>query len=385
MNIRYLVIAVASLYSISSLAGSWTGGGELFKDQRNPWFLSNTHRVKYCVTIDSENFGTSRDTAVTIIEMALKFWTDSLPLASTTSDRAKVGTQIFALGPCQPDTDLVFQLGLLSAEQMTEVREPQRFVAFANRQTYDSGAMRGRGYVYVSPQHGTLGLQRQADDDNVPIIEDRWQFCEGILLYRTLVHELGHVFGLPHFGAPNTVMAEEHLDHLMHPINATVACANRSRGVRNPFVEPRDSVYDFAWRSNENLSVLSSVFGSSIRGRLRFVIREMGQPIDVFSGTAGDQLLGQFLPAENTSWVKSPLADVKIFLPSNQQVFPSGGTVSSIFGYVLGPSAWTIRVPGKFRTVTNAETPMVIQVDAESLIVDAIDSDAIRLDIIPKK
>lgn len=57
------------------------------------------------------------------------------------------------------------------------------------------------------------GLQRKFRLKGAPNVKDFWSYGEGGLLYRTLVHELGHVFGLSH--SEESVMSEVYVEEMM--------------------------------------------------------------------------------------------------------------------------------------------------------------------------
>ncbi|MCB0411029.1 MAG: hypothetical protein KDD22_00790, partial [Bdellovibrionales bacterium] len=59
-------------------AGGWVSfGGELFRFDRNPWFVKNTLKVNYCIdNYDKEGMSVSQDIALQAIEDAIAFWKD---------------------------------------------------------------------------------------------------------------------------------------------------------------------------------------------------------------------------------------------------------------------------------------------------------------------
>jgi hypothetical protein len=183
-----------------------SGGGYVYGFQANPWFIGNTATVRYCVDMDESNFGTSREAAEKAIEDAISDWKDVLKKADFSHHNEEplgtlvLGTQDFVKVNCAADdVDLRFQLGTLTSEQRLKLGNPVKFVASAVQISYDEENMRGAGFIYVAPEHGSL--RPEADD----LAEGVWSSIEGAILEAVLLHELGHVFGLPH--EANSVMA----------------------------------------------------------------------------------------------------------------------------------------------------------------------------------
>jgi hypothetical protein len=179
-----------------------SGGGYIFGYEANPWFVGNTKVVKYCVEIDRVNFGLEQSKVEIAISEAISSWKKAFatnPFSHSEVLPANIlvlGTQDFVQVDCaNDDVDLRFQFGVLSAAQTRLVGRPQDFVAFTKETSYDEAQMHGKGFIYVSPESGPL---RPTVDD---MAEHFWQFSDGLLLELALMHELGHVFGIPHGAA----------------------------------------------------------------------------------------------------------------------------------------------------------------------------------------
>lgn len=212
----YLRIAVgffSLLGATHSLAsGGMSGGGAgLVLDKNNPWFLDNTKEVRYCIEVGSEVFSAT-ETMHQMIDKALAYWKDeyahaTVPQISDAIRPVKIATQTFLNVPCNEFYDMRFQFGVLHPEQKPDFIHPQEFAGAAIRTSYDRKAMRAMGYVYIAPDRGPNRFK------GAPNIKDFWSYGEGGLLYRTLVHELGHVFGLSH--SEDSVMSESYVEEMM--------------------------------------------------------------------------------------------------------------------------------------------------------------------------
>ncbi len=178
-------------------AGWTSGGGELIRHARNPWFLQNTKNVDYCVEIDETNFGLDRAQVETIALKTLEAW--KLEFSVTESYKIppsgvvlKVATQNFRQVPCNDSISLRFQFGVLTEEQLSQLGNPKKFLGLSIRTDYDVVHMRGRGFVYISPTRGPLKF------DGLGVASEPWSIENGALLYGVLLHEVGHIFGLAH-------------------------------------------------------------------------------------------------------------------------------------------------------------------------------------------
>lgn len=204
-----IMSVVLVLGAPAALGGQWSsGGGELFRDTKNPWFPKPATDVRYCVQIDHNLFGVDQSVAERAIETALAYWKKELTTTASGMN-VDVGTQSFHRVACGKNTDLTFQLGVLDEEQRNFLRDPTLFAAIAVRTDYDIAKRRGQGFIYVAPEQGSLR------PSSVNLRSDPWRAFGGRLLELVLMHELGHVFGLGHINSEG-LMDERFVDFILN-------------------------------------------------------------------------------------------------------------------------------------------------------------------------
>ncbi len=203
--LQFLVFLLSIMSSLNAYSGWTSGGGELFGDSGNPWFIQNTLKVRYCVQIDPQFFHLEKTEAEAHIENAFKYWksefkyahwfeqNDSQSIKSGATmplARLKVATQDFIKTDCSENPEIVFQLGFLTSDQLKKIQNYNSFAAFSVRTEYDIKNLSGKGFIYFAPETGHSKTKEMA--------ENTWNQENGIKFYQVLIHELGHVFGLSH-------------------------------------------------------------------------------------------------------------------------------------------------------------------------------------------
>ena len=59
--------------------GGWiSSGGEVFKTDKNPWFLKNTENIQYCVEYSKEEMTPRLEETFAIIEASFQYWKKEL-------------------------------------------------------------------------------------------------------------------------------------------------------------------------------------------------------------------------------------------------------------------------------------------------------------------
>ena len=195
---KKLILGLIALASSASFAGNGSsGGGNIFGDQLNPWFLGNTKTVNYCIEISSDFSDLSESRISEVIKQSLIYWKKSFAESSGYSavhsmgNNALIATQEFILqSRCDNTTDLKFQLGFLTDDQKKLIPDYKQLLGIAYRTSYDEVHLRGKGFIYIAPERGAL---RPMSRNLHP---RPWSFGQNFSLFFTISHELGHVFGL---------------------------------------------------------------------------------------------------------------------------------------------------------------------------------------------
>lgn len=202
----------AFAYDFGGMSG---GGGGIIKDLNNPWFLENTKTVSYCINIDAAHFRPDISYVRAMVTRAFDYWTSNfsdaiVPQISQEIPPVRVATQTFTEVSCSQTPDIQFQMGTLDSRQREAFDDPTLYAGAAIRESYDPITMKGRGFIYISPDSGPMRFV------GVPLsIPDFWQLGAGGLLYRTIVHELGHIFGLAHMGDSDDIMSDRFIESMM--------------------------------------------------------------------------------------------------------------------------------------------------------------------------
>jgi hypothetical protein len=192
--------------------GGWvSSGGELFKDAKNPWFVRNTPLVRYCMQVDEPTVSATPRQVRQLISQALSYWqvefAKATPFGRST---VEVATQRFEEVDCATGlADLAFKIGYgtLNADEIKYLGDPGKYIGVAVRTAYDEEQLRGKGFIYISSDRGP-----NAYANTGALIEHAWE--KEKLLYYALLHETGHVFGLPHTGSG--LMSEVFLDQILN-------------------------------------------------------------------------------------------------------------------------------------------------------------------------
>lgn len=186
--------------ALADQSGWTSGGGLLFRDKLNPWWVQNTAEVRYCISIREERFRLPRETIEQAITDGFAYWKKELakardatiPDLEAPNNKIRVGTQRFVQVGCDGPVDLTFQLGYLTKEQQQSFEDPTDIVAAAVRTAYDPQELKGKGYIYVAAAQDIAHSKKKGTE------HDPWLLGDGILFRATVLHEMGHIFGVIH-------------------------------------------------------------------------------------------------------------------------------------------------------------------------------------------
>jgi hypothetical protein len=191
LNLLFVTVSLAG-------GGGWSsGGGEILRNAHNPWFLKNTLEVKYCILEDASTFSDIPLGTNELVKRAIRYWQNQFEINAKSSPtysfgQINIATQKFIEVPCGPKVDIHFQFGVLTKVQQDYLVNPKKYLGIAVRTNYDEVQLKGNGFIYISPDSGTNAYEGYG------LSEKAWHLEEGGLLYRVLIHELGHIFGIPH-------------------------------------------------------------------------------------------------------------------------------------------------------------------------------------------
>lgn len=342
-------IAMGCLVASTQLHAGWiSGGGEMIQDGANPWFIQNTKTVTYCTQYGS-HFSLATEVADKMVADALAFWKDEFSRGQSIFEpRIEVATQNFVKVECpngRKDVDIAFQFDVLDDQQREFIKNPEHYAALTIRTDYDSKVLKGRGFIYVSPDSGP---NRFVGRD---LVDLPWSFNNGGLLYWTLVHELGHVFGMQHttqraetkhvmaFDFVETILSKESAPRFVRDLNVAPIFQASHHPVGDGLV--------FCPGNSQRSRILRRFFGvpesegciewTYAGGRFKvFVLRGLERVLWGES-RSGDGLIFSLLSSAMNFW-----------LPKEQTVFPANTK------YVKTPSYYVTDGTSEYRSLDGA-------------------------------
>ena len=176
--------ALAFLISNVALAGTFTNGSDFTSDNENVWFLG-LEPIEYCIE-RSPQFRIPHDRAREIVREAfadwraffIKYGLDQLKFEGIAKGRS-LGIAIDAkeVAACtKPATQVRFLFGVDSLESLDARRSHPSALALSIRGAYDHTTFRNGGQLWFR----------------------NWLDWNETKLKHIVLHEIGHVFGMPH-------------------------------------------------------------------------------------------------------------------------------------------------------------------------------------------
>lgn len=218
---KYLFVFLAAFVSITPAqaergGGGWeSSGGELFRDSKNPWFLPNVTDVQYCVRFDAASMNATEAQAKKLIIEGFRYWKNEFARSLRhPKGFVELATQNFIEIPCElgiAQIEFVFGHGALSTERAEWLEKPSKYIGVSVRTDYDTKRMTGKGFVYISSDRGPHSYLT-SELRQYSLIPEAWK--KETLLYYALLHEIGHLFGIPHTGSG--LMSEIFLEQLLN-------------------------------------------------------------------------------------------------------------------------------------------------------------------------
>lgn len=225
MFVRYLLafamMVTGPAFGAGKRGGWISSGGEVFLFDRNPWFLKNVSQIRYCFVVDATSVSASRDEAHARFLQAIEFWREEMKISrlQATPGIVDVATQNWVEEACSDDVDLKVKVGYGALDQdeidyltRTEsatgdiVKRVETYIGVSIRKNYDLEKMRGQGTIFIASDRGAHAYENKGQ-----LIDQAWTHPK--LLQYAFMHELGHVFGVPHTGTG--LMSEVFLEQVL--------------------------------------------------------------------------------------------------------------------------------------------------------------------------
>ena len=213
---KFLLIVLLLIPAVPAFAGEDQGwessGGEIFRFRRNPWFVKNTPIVNYCIQHEANSMSADLATVRRAIRKAIDYWKfefNSQQPVDLGQGFVAIATQNFVEVECPASPPVIFKFGhgTLTEEEVEYLKDPRKFVGVSVRKNFDKVNLKGDGFIFIASDLGPNSYRRANN-----MIERAWQH-EKLLQY-ALMHELGHLFGIPHTGVG--LMSEVFLDQLLN-------------------------------------------------------------------------------------------------------------------------------------------------------------------------
>jgi hypothetical protein len=349
-KLRFALLLATACTASNGFAGWISGGtGELRGDSGNPWFLDipeHAGSISYCIDADEQAMGVSRQDLIRSVQDAIQFWQVQLPSAHLPSYRnlpkvkIKTGPFDFVDQPCTDDIDLAFQFGKVSTpNQIKFISEEHlnlsQFVGFAARLTYNS-QLKGSGFIYIAPENGPLRPRGEG------ILERFWSEDPGFntRLRAIIAHELGHVFGISHFGSSEHLMGQDFPEAVISHNRSYAYLVWRSRNVFR--LGDRNTIA--LCFQNTVPKDLVTVFGLKTEERC-IRIRLTGDGLLVYAFERDDLpiRLAARMSIKPDTWRERYHDVARLWLPENRKVFT---LVPSYVKALSGPSVVETMVTG---------------------------------------
>ena len=199
--------------------------------------------------------------------------------------------------------------------------DPSRYVGITVRTGYDEVELRGKGFIYIGSDKAT------ADSASSTKLEGVW--TNDSVLTLAVIHELGHVFGIPHVEKKRSLMNSEWLELLTGP-EAHSYVENLNLSEFTSFFLPRTT-----WKvcpSSMGLQkfVRADYFDLPAGKCIEFYLGALNQEIRIYTydETGGERTYFGRVDSSEIVHTFSNLRGVVLVLTPNQSVFPTSSKTS---------------------------------------------------------
>ncbi len=364
----FFALALLLSLATSSLAGppikgedGWiSSGGEIFLYSRNPWFVKNVSTVNYCVLIDTATVTAPENVVRDSVREAFQYWKNEIGLAMPQVSKgfAALATQNFVeQSTCdEATTDIHFKVGYgaLTTDEVKYLHDPTIYVGVSVRTDYDLKKLRGKGFVYISSDKGPNSYRNGGE-----LVVNAWQ--EPKLLRYALIHEVGHIMGLPHMGTG--IMSEVFLNQVL---NVRFSQFYLNSPTQSFLLEPRSfEVCDMSGSFNPTFFMVPSSTAC-----LKLEAEDAAaETWKVFSSAKKNGPYSQIGFVRFTGFNFTDLSAkpaMVIQLPPEQTVFSASDRFMNNF--ILGPLFKNRNVQGHFETMTSHKPyPLQIQLSPDAV------------------
>jgi hypothetical protein len=359
----------ASKASPERTDGWVSSGGELFEDSQNPWWLQNTPEVRFCVKVDKEAISATEDMIQLGFERAIGYWQSEFEelrrvaqVLNQSPLHVEIATQKFTRVGCDenPDLRILAGFGSLSPTEAKFIGDTGRIIATSVRTNYDKVTLKGKGFVFLGSDLGKYKIRQAAS-------AKPWR--KPTLVKYAFVHELGHIFGIPHVG-DGGLMAEGFLDETfsknwMDAAPLPIERMDNDGTHAIPFLTPYESIQIMCGLSeNFDKSLCEKYFEllpeHSAGLNFLWTPGEMEIKVTSLGGIirAGTPLPVADAPVGNIKITKLGVETaelVKVHLPAEQTVFPWPDKEHPVLEYLAGPSRFIPIGSGEFTGVSGVK------------------------------
>ena len=392
-----ILVLFLSFVHAADEEGGWVGaGGDTYTNAKNPWFFkynnhSRTNVINYCIQMDIEHFSSDIETAKLLIVLSFNTWKNEfnawknfvIDKSNDLDDKnfpiVELATENLIYKNCSDSSvDIRFQFGELTKNQHKKLKsmeiDPTEKVALTVRTHYDDKNLRGKGFIYFSPDSGPMRVKGNENSDVI------WK--NKSILLSILIHEWGHVFGVSHdfkassimhVNQPNLMIKKGLYDFMNSlPIDLELDIEALKENKVGIFV-----AHDMDWMTCGPLPPYDDLYSSKRMGNLRkflglkkeeskcifFNIGENEIKVQVTDQFHGERnTVGRILLSKDDDNIdfKSALAfGIKVITTKDQILFEKIPNIMFSNNIVLGPFKYSVRYTSSYVTAKGKHNVMV--------------------------